>query len=224
MPKKKPAAAPKPAEKKPPARKPRARRSKPKPEPLDYIVESLRPLAVPIDQIKLDPRNARTHDEDNLAAVEYSLGRYGQRKPIIVNRRNSEIEAGNATLLGAQRRGWTHIAVVWVDDDPGTQTGYALADNRTAELADWDDLLLAELVAELEEQDKAGRQDLLESLRWEEFLAEAEDDEPAEGGGGDAETVPSSYEVVVKCDGENQQRELFDQLKSEGWECRLLTL
>jgi DNA modification methylase len=41
---------------------------------------------------------------------------------------------------------------VIVDDDPATATGFAIADNRTAELAEWDDEVLARLLEAVEEE------------------------------------------------------------------------
>jgi DNA modification methylase len=104
---------------------------------IDYIVESLQPLAVSIDSVHLDPANARIgHDLDKIAA---SLAQYGQRKPIIVNRmQNGKIEAGNGTWQAAKKLGWSHIAAVFVDDDPATAAAYGIADNRVGEFSKWD--------------------------------------------------------------------------------------
>ncbi|MBK8434505.1 MAG: ParB N-terminal domain-containing protein [Chloroflexi bacterium] len=101
------------------------------------IVEDLRPLAMPIDDCHLDPANARTgHDVDQIAG---SLHAYGQRKPIVINRlAGGRIEAGNGTWQAAKALGWTEIAAVVVEDDPMTAVGFAVADNRTAELSRWD--------------------------------------------------------------------------------------
>ena len=41
----------------------------------DHIEPSLRPLAVPLTQVRPDPANARAHPERNLAAVLASLNR-----------------------------------------------------------------------------------------------------------------------------------------------------
>jgi DNA modification methylase len=97
-----------------------------------------------IEQLKVsdltqDPNNARKHDENNLKAIEGSLKQFGQRKPIVVNADNV-IVAGNGTVSAAQRLGWEKIAAVrtpadWTDDQI---KAFALADNRTAELASWD--------------------------------------------------------------------------------------
>ena len=120
---------------------------------LAHITEQLRPLAVSIDQLNTDPANARRHPEKNLAATEASLQLYGQRKPLVVRRQGMIVEAGNGTLEAAKRLGWTHVAVVLVDDDLVTATGYAISDNRTGELAVWDEATLGKLLGELKAED-----------------------------------------------------------------------
>lgn len=114
-----------------------------------HIAEPLQSLVVAMDRIKTDPTNARRPPQKNVAAVVTSLQRYGQRKPIVVNRKTGTIEAGNATYDAARVLGWTQIAAVFVDDDAKTATGYAIADNRTSELAEWDDATLAQLLQDL---------------------------------------------------------------------------
>lgn len=120
---------------------------------LALIAEQLRPLAVPCIDLLLDPANARRHPEANIEAIKGSLRVYGQRKPIVVNRRTGIIEAGNGTLQAALELGWSHVAVVYVDDDPMTATGFSIADNRTAELAEWDRTALDMLLREIQTYD-----------------------------------------------------------------------
>ncbi len=112
---------------------------------LSYIAEGLRPLAVPIDNLHEDPANARVgHDVARIAA---SLQAYGQRKPIVANRlQEGKIEAGNGTFRAARQLGWTHLAVVFVDDDPATAAAYGVADNRVGEFSRWDEDVLRELL------------------------------------------------------------------------------
>ncbi len=101
------------------------------------------------------------------------MQRYGQRRPVVVNRRTGIIEAGNATWEAARALGWTHLAVVYVEDDPTTAAGYAIADNRTAELAEWDDEALARTLEALKTEgeiahvgfDDGDLDELLRSLR-----------------------------------------------------------
>ncbi len=116
---------------------------------LDHIAEPLRKLAVPTDSLTLDPANARTHSPKNLAAIKASLTRFGQRLPIVVQREGMIVRAGNGRVMAARELGWTHIAAVVCDDENIDAVAFAIADNRSAELADWDDAALAALLDEL---------------------------------------------------------------------------
>ncbi len=111
---------------------------------LAYIAESLRPLAVPVESLHEDPANARVgHDVARIAA---SLKAYGQRKPIVANRlQKGKIEAGNGTYRAAKQLGWSHLAVVFVDDDPATAAAFGIADNRVGEFSRWDEEVLREI-------------------------------------------------------------------------------
>lgn len=110
------------------------------------IAEQLRTLAVPIASLNLDPSNARVHGEKNLAAIRASLAQFGQRKPVVVQRAGMIVRAGNGTVQAAKALGWTEVAALVVDDDNATAVQFAIADNRTAELAEWDPDTLALLL------------------------------------------------------------------------------
>jgi len=117
---------------------------------MENIAEGLAPLAVDIDSVREDPQNARKHSSRNLAAIKKSLRTYGQRKPIVVNSETGIIEAGNGLWRAAKALGWTRVAAAMVKDDPATAKGYALMDNQSALLADWDMPVLSELLKELD--------------------------------------------------------------------------
>ena len=133
---------------------------------LSHIAEPLRPLAVPCADLLPDPANARRHPEPNLEAIKASLRVYGQRKPVVVNRRTGIIEAGNGTLQAALALGWSHLAVVYVDDDPLTAAGFSIVDNRTAELAEWDMAALDKLLGEIKTNDPLLDQMLADLGTW----------------------------------------------------------
>ena len=96
----------------------------------------------PITDLSQDPANARTHDERNLATITASLRRFGQQKPIVVDT-SGVVRAGNGTLAAAASLGWDTVEVVETDLQGSEATAYAIADNRTAELAGWDSDVLA---------------------------------------------------------------------------------
>jgi site-specific DNA-methyltransferase (adenine-specific) len=109
--------------------------------------------SVPLTQLLLDSNNARKHNQRNLEAIAESLKLFGQRKPIVVH--NGVVIAGNGTLEAAKSLGWTEITVAevpseWTED---TAKAFALTDNRTAELAEWDENILAKQLLELQDAD-----------------------------------------------------------------------
>ena len=110
-------------------------------------------MKVAIADLSLDPKNARKHSQRNLDAIAASLVRFGQRKPLVVHR--GVVLAGNGTLEAARSIGWTEIEVSAVPDDwdDDTAKAYALADNRSAELAEWDEGELAKQLLELQDAD-----------------------------------------------------------------------
>ncbi len=115
------------------------------------IIDDLLPLKVRIGDVREDPNNARQHSDESIEQVAASLKRYGQRKPIVVNQETGIVEAGNGTLKAALSLKWSHIAVVRVKDDHQTAAGYAIADNRVAELSDWDTVAMKALLDSLDD-------------------------------------------------------------------------
>jgi len=102
-----------------------------------------------VDDLVTDPANVRTHDERNLQAIRSSLHRFGQQKPIVIDARGV-VRAGNGTLEAARQLGWDTIAVVRSDLEGSEATAYAIADNRSAELATWDDEALSAILQSLD--------------------------------------------------------------------------
>ena len=93
-----------------------------------------------ITELSLDPSNVRKHGRKNLDAIKASLRKFGQQKPIVVDAKGIVI-AGNGTLAAAQELGWTEIEIVRTQLEGVEATMFAIADNRTAELAEWEDSL-----------------------------------------------------------------------------------
>lgn len=98
-----------------------------------------------ISELKNDPANARKHSPRNLKAIRDSLDVFGQQKPIVIDSRGVVI-AGNGTLEAARELGWDEIAVAVTDLDPAHAQAFGIADNRTAELAEWDTDVLSKLL------------------------------------------------------------------------------
>jgi hypothetical protein len=210
-----------------------ARTRKPKPVDLTHIAAELQSLAVPVADLKPDPQNARKHGDRNRETVVASLRRFGQQFPVVALADGTVI-AGNARLDAAIALGWTHLAVVRFRDRESAKA-FALADNRTAELAEWDTALLQQQLDDLGELDF----DLGEIGFSDDDLADLLDDppdattpQPSPEPRGKPETTPESndqsaalpdgYRVLVECSDEAAQQDLLARLTQEGFECRAL--
>lgn len=110
------------------------------------IPATLEQLAVPIDQLKHYGKNARRGD---VAAIAESLEHHGQYKPIVVRAGTNEVLAGNHTLKAARELGWDRLAVTFMDVNDDQAARIVLVDNRTNDLAGYDEEALAGLLQEL---------------------------------------------------------------------------
>lgn len=119
----------------------------------ERIDPQLAHLVVPIDSLVPDPDNARVHGDKNMDAIVASLSRFGQKSPLVVRRRDRKVAAGNGRLAAAKKLGWTRIAASFSDMTDEEFAAYALADNRTAELAAWDHEVVGRLEALLSDVD-----------------------------------------------------------------------
>jgi ParB-like chromosome segregation protein Spo0J len=107
-----------------------------------------RPLRRRLGDLHHDPANAREHTEANVAAIARSLERFGQQRPLVI-RPDGTVIAGNGTLEAARSLGWRSL---WVQEFTGTDAearAFAIADNRTAELAAWNAELLYDQLTDL---------------------------------------------------------------------------
>ena len=108
----------------------------------DFEMQGMPPalasLATPLVTLVLDEINARKHDERNKDAVRRSLERYGWRQVVVARKSDNVVLAGNCRVTCARDLGWTHAPVIFVEGTEAELRAYALADNRSAELATWD--------------------------------------------------------------------------------------
>lgn len=115
----------------------------------EHITKQLRALSIDIDTITVDPDNANTHNEKNLKTIEESIKRFGQTKPIIVRAANKVIACGNGTYLAMKQLGYKTIAANIVEMTADEAKALAIVDNRSSELSEWDESVLARQLDEL---------------------------------------------------------------------------
>ena len=117
------------------------------------IPDTLASLVVPLDSVRPYGDNPR---EGDVGAICVSLERNGQYRPIVVNKRDGQILAGNHTWKAAAQLGWDGIAATFVDVDAETARRIVLVDNRSNDLAAYDDSVLAALLESIVEEHGVG--------------------------------------------------------------------
>lgn len=108
---------------------------------------------VSLDDLKPNPRNARTHSKKQIRQIADSIRQFGATNPILVDG-DGMVVAGHGRLEAARLLGMARFPVVRLDDlSPEEIRAYAIADNRLAELAGWDSSLLALELGDLRKLD-----------------------------------------------------------------------
>ena len=105
---------------------------------------------VPIDDLIRHPDNPRQGD---IGAISASIEVNGWYGTVVAQSSTGRVLAGNHRIEAARHLGMTEVPVYWVDVDDATARRIMLADNRTNDLATYDDAVLAELLTALAEDD-----------------------------------------------------------------------
>jgi DNA modification methylase len=104
---------------------------------------------VPIETLRPNPRNARTHSRRQIRQLAANIKKLGFTNPIIVDG-DRMVLAGHGRLEAARLVGLNEVPIIRLDHLTAAQKrAYLIADNRIAEQAGWDRELLAIELGEL---------------------------------------------------------------------------
>lgn len=118
-----------------------------------HNVELLMPRFADIDELVPYDRNARTHDDEQVAQIEASIVEFGWTNPILVGKENL-ILAGHGRRLAAINLKIRRVPVIDIGHlSEAQQKAYVLADNKIAINSGWD---LPTLRGELFDLEAAG--------------------------------------------------------------------
>ena len=152
-----------------------------------------------INDLKSDHKNARRRTDRSSDLIKESLQRYGAARSIVIDEEN-RILAGNGTIDGAKAAGIRRVRIIESEGDEviavrrtglseEQKVGLALADNRTADLSEWDLEMLHRLSEEHELDPWFDQDDLDELLNVVEV-------DPVEGNT-DPDAVPDAPEEPI---------------------------
>ena len=135
---------------------------------------------LPIEMLRPYDRNARTHDQRQIAKIAASLEAFGWMNPILAEA-DGTIIAGHGRWTAARELNLTTVPVIRVAHLSNDQArAYRLADNRLAELAGWDEEMLA---IELQHLSSIELDCSIEVIGWEHAEIDVILDPPGEAAG-----------------------------------------
>jgi DNA modification methylase len=141
-----------------------------------------------ITSLQSDHKNARRRTDRSSELIKESLQRYGAARSIVIDEDN-RILAGNGTIDGAKAAGIKNVRIIESDGDEiiavkrtglseEQKVGLALADNRTADLSEWDQAMLHQLSEEHDLTPWFNQEDLDELLAVTELEPEEGNTDP----------------------------------------------
>jgi DNA modification methylase len=106
-------------------------------------------IRLPIADLKPDPRNPRIHGDRQIERLTKSIRRFGFVWPVLIDGKH-RVLAGHCRIEAAKRLGFQEVPTISIHHLSESQRrAFMIADNRLAELASWDETLLAEQLKEL---------------------------------------------------------------------------
>ena len=174
---------------------------------------------VEVSRLKEHPRNPRRGEVD---AIQESIQANGFYGTIVAQESTGYILAGNHRWKAAVNEGLLTVPVMWVSVDDEAALRILLADNRTADLADYDNASLVELLAEIANSTGTLLGTGYDQDALDELIAEVSGikpdkaDSPTDIGG------EQTYAVTVPCRDEAHQMEVYDQLLALGLEPKVV--
>lgn len=173
-----------------------------------------------------NPRN----NDGAVQAVAESIKQFGFKVPIVIDSENVII-AGHTRLKAARLLGLDRVPCIIADDlTPEQIKAYRLADNKTAELAEWDFSALEIELAELSEMEldfdmsDFGFIDS-EFDKNEGEVGDDEQDESEEEINADTSyKYQEQYGVIVICESEEEQERTYNELLESGYKCKVVAV
>ena len=117
----------------------------------EEAMKNFKPEIVYIEtaKLKLNPNNPRKNDEA-VPSIMKSIEKYGFKNPLVCNT-DYVVYSGNTRLKAARKLKLQEVPCIIADDlTPEELREFAIVDNKTSELAEWDDELLKVELEELE--------------------------------------------------------------------------
>ena len=171
---------------------------------------------VPAKTLIPNPKNWRTHPDRQKDVLKGVLAEVGYADALLVR----EFPDGSLQLIDGHLRAETtpeqEVPVLVLDLDESEADKLLTLLDPLAGLAGTNHDLLSELIANLETENAAVRQMLDEMMSKPPELPNGEDLKNL--------PIPNLFQILIECENEDQQRELFEQFHADGLKCKILNI
>lgn len=193
-----------------------------------------------LGELKPNPKNPRTITDTALEALKESLGEFGDISGIVLNKRTGRLVGGHQrqkslppdskiklTEMYSKPDSQGTVAIGWIETPEGHTYGFREVDwSVDKELAanlrannpagQFDSEAVAKIIHNLQNHDYNISLTGFDEKKLVQFLADV--NKTVQNA-----AVNSRYEVIVECETEKEQQEVYGQLIAESRKCRLLT-
>ena len=181
---------------------------------LMYIRDRIKDFRrVPANSLLPNPKNWRVHNTRQRNILQGILAEIGYADALLVR----ELSEGSLQLLDGHLRAETtpnqEVPVLILDLNDAEADKLLATLDPLAALADTDQATLDDLLSQIETEN-VSVQEFLRSLT--DACSETDYSREVE--------IPEVYQILVMCNNEEEQQEIFEQLAAEGRNCRIVNL
>ena len=173
---------------------------------------------VPAGLLRPNPRNWRTHPQSQRDALRGILAEVGYAGALLAR----ELEDGSLELIDGHLRAETTpdalVPVLVLDVNAEEALKLLATFDPLGGMAETNQQALDAVLANVDTANDDLRR-MLENLAGQSLAEPADESELP-----DHDFAGQLFQVVVECDGEDEQRRVFDQMCGQGLKCRLLNL
>jgi ParB-like chromosome segregation protein Spo0J len=172
-------------------------------------------------------RNARVHTEEHVTQLAASIREFGFNNPVLIDP-ESNIIAGHGRVLAAQKLEMEEVPVIILSHFSEAQRrAFILADNKLHDNSSFD---YEALQIELDDLKEVGFD--LAIAGFEDFELNSEEggftagdgyEDPDLGLPPGPDNYKEQYAVMVVCDSETMQADVYNKLNDEGYSCKVVT-
>lgn len=167
-----------------------------------------------LDELTPYENNPRIND-NAVEPLVNSIREFGFKVPIVIDS-NGVIVAGHTRYKAAQELGLETVPCIIADDLTDEQIkAFRLVDNKTGELATWDEEKLKIEIFDLQTFP-------LVTFGFDKTEQDGDEDDEPNISTGTSFNYEEQYGVIVMCTDEAEQEKIYTRLTDEGFECKVV--